>query len=79
MIQHLQTQHGREPGVMERLLQVLYDAGLVDEHGRPIQRQRAEPAGLVVPGAAAEPSKLWTPGGEAASGKKATLWTPGTP
>ncbi|HEV3025295.1 MAG TPA: hypothetical protein VGX76_22645, partial [Pirellulales bacterium] len=79
MIQHLQTQHGREPGVMERLLQVLYDAGLVDEHGRPIQRQRAEPAGLVVPGAAAEPSKLWTPGSEAASGKKATLWTPGTP
>jgi hypothetical protein len=77
MVQHLQSQHGREPGVMERVLQLLYDAGIVDEHGRPIQAKRAEPAGLVVPGAAAEPGKLWTPGGETTSGKKATLWTPG--
>jgi tetratricopeptide (TPR) repeat protein len=77
LINHLQSKHRGEAGVMERLLQILYDAGLVDEHGRPIQRQRAEPAGLVVPGAAAEPGKLWTPDGETGSGKKAALWTPG--
>ncbi|HUY33589.1 MAG TPA: hypothetical protein VMV69_12640 [Pirellulales bacterium] len=77
LFNHIQTQHGREPGVMERLARILYDAGLIDEHGRPIQRQPAEPAGLVVPGGATEPGKLWTPGGETSSGKKAALWTPG--
>ena len=78
LINHLQSQHRREPGVLERLLQILYDAGLVDEHGRPIQpQQRAEPTGLVIPGTAAEPGKLWTPGSETGSGKKAALWTPG--
>jgi hypothetical protein len=77
LINHLQSQHRREPGVMERLLQILYEAGIVDEHGRPIPRQAPEPAGLVVPGAAAEPGKIWTPDSDTPSGKKTALWTPG--
>ena len=34
--------------------------------------------GVVAPGQpAAEPGKLWTPGGQQAAGEKPKLWTPG--
>ncbi|HEV7223823.1 MAG TPA: hypothetical protein VGN42_14040 [Pirellulales bacterium] len=78
LLKHIQTAHGKEPGVMQRLTQLLYQAGVIDERGRPVGPPAEEPAGIVVPGGPAEAAgKLWTPGGEAGEGKKSALWMPG--
>jgi len=78
ILHHIQTAHGREPGVRQRLMQLFYQAGLIDEQGRPVGRPAEEPAGIVVPGGSAEATgKLWTPGGETTEGKKSALWVPG--
>lgn len=78
VLKHVQSAHGNEPGVRQRLLQLLYQAGVIDEQGRPIRRAAEEPAGLVVPGGSTEQAgKLWTPGGETGEGKKSALWVPG--
>jgi hypothetical protein len=81
---HIQTQHLREPGVAQHLMNILYQAGIVDENGRP---RGGRPGGdpFSMPGASAPPAesnKLWTPdspGGAApaASGGKSGLWMPG--
>ena len=77
LLHHIQTAHGNEPGVRQRLVQLLYQAGLIDEQGRAVQPAE-EPAGIVVPGGSTEAAgKLWTPGGETGEGKKSALWTPG--
>jgi len=78
VLQHVQAEHGREPGVSRVLVQILTEAGLIGPDGRPAaSRQQAEAPAIVVPGAAAEPGKIWTPGSEAPQGKKSALWTPG--
>jgi hypothetical protein len=78
LLKHIQTAHGKEPGVMQRLTQLLYQAGIIDERGRPTGAPTEEPAGIVVPGGSAEAAgKLWTPGGESGEGKKSALWMPG--
>jgi len=84
---HIQTQHLREPGVAQHLMNILYQAGIVDANGRPrgpMPGAGAEPSGLVMPGsssAASEGNKLWTPDGgssaPAGSGGKSGLWMPG--
>jgi hypothetical protein len=78
LLDHIQTQHLREPGIAQALMQILYSAGIVDANGRP----RGMPGGpggvsvggVTVPGmsapgmsspAAEEPGKLWTPGSDA--------------
>lgn len=76
LLNHVLKEHGDKPGVQRRIFQLLYEAGMIDERGRPIEQPTPEPA-LVVPGGAAEAGKLWTPDSELAGGKKATLWTPG--
>ena len=45
LLRHIQTAHGKEPGVMQRLTQMLYQAGIIDERGRPVGRPSEEPAG----------------------------------
>lgn len=78
LLRHIQTEHGREPAVMQRLMQVLYQAGVIDEHGRPRGQPSEEPSGLVVPGGSAEAAgKLWTPDAETGAEKKSGLWVPG--
>ncbi len=77
MLKHIQTHHAREPGVAQALLQVLVEAGLVTPDGRPVHQQHEASSPLVVPGAAAEPGKIWTPESEAGPGKKSALWVPG--
>jgi tetratricopeptide (TPR) repeat protein len=83
LIDHIQRQHGREPGVAQALVQLLMQTGLIGPDGRlaiggaaPAAAAAASP--LVVPGAAAEPGKLWTPDGpQAGAGeKKSSLWLP---
>lgn len=87
LMQHINRDHLREPGVAQALYQLLYEAGIVDETGMPVAAPGAPSpaspagAGLVVPGAAATPAagagKIWTPGSEpAAGGKKSAIWTP---
>ena len=80
LLNHIRTEHVREPGVAQALFQILHEAGIIGPDGRPTAAAAAA-AGrtpeLVVPGAAAaEPGKIWTPGGDAPSGKKSALWTP---
>ncbi len=84
LIDHIQRQHSREPGVAQALVQLLMQAGLITPDGRlamggPQPATAAAGAGtpLVVPGAAAEPGKLWTPDSPQGSGeKKSSLWLP---
>jgi tetratricopeptide (TPR) repeat protein len=89
LIDHLQSQHIREPGVGQALMQILYEAGIVGADGRP----RGMPGGggttingvslggePAMPAAAEDAGKLWTPGSEAApapGGGKSGLWVPG--
>lgn len=78
LIQHIQENHIREPGVGQALMQLLYQAGIVDASGRP----RGLPPGASPAAApAADAGKLWTPGSPesaapAAAGKSG-LWVPG--
>ena len=84
LIDHIQRQHAREPGVAQALVQLLMQTGLVGPDGRlamggppaaGASSQAASP--LVVPGAAAEPGKLWTPDAPQSTGeKKSSLWLP---
>jgi tetratricopeptide (TPR) repeat protein len=80
LVQHISAAHRHEPGVNERLFQFLYQAGLIDEQGRPREMLPArQPAELLVPGGAeAAAGKIWTPGSEAGEGKKSSLWVPGS-
>ncbi len=86
LLQHLRTEHIREPGVAQALYQALLDAGAINPDGSPAMGAAAPAAGpgLVMPGAAAtapanQGSKIWTPGSEPAAGgggKKSAIWTP---
>jgi hypothetical protein len=82
LLHHIRNEHIREPGVAQALFQILSQAGIIGPDGRPTAAAAGaagrEGAGIVVPGAAAaEPGKIWTPGGDQPSGgKKSALWTP---
>lgn len=81
LLDHVQSQHIREPGVAQALMQLLYQAGIVDANGRP----RAMPPGMAEGPAVAPASdtgKLWTPGSPetpapAGGATKSGLWVPG--
>ncbi len=81
LLSHIREEHIREPGVAQALFQLLAEAGIIGPDGKPTAAAAAasrEAPGIVVPGAAAaEPGKIWTPGGDQPSGKKSALWTPG--
>jgi hypothetical protein len=75
LIRHIQTQHAREPGVAETLVQLLMEAGLIGPDGRFV----------AAPPAAAEAGKLWTPDSpqspavstaKAGGETKSSLWLP---
>ncbi|HZZ30200.1 MAG TPA: tetratricopeptide repeat protein [Pirellulales bacterium] len=84
LIDHIQRQHAREPGVAQALVQLLMQFGLITPDGRlavgaapPAAAGASAATPLVVPGAAAEPGKLWTPDAPQATGeKKSALWLP---
>jgi hypothetical protein len=79
LLNHVQKEHIREPGVRERLMQTFVAAGVITPDGRMVQRAEPQPASsIVLPSGepAAEPGKIWTPGSEPAAAKSA-LWTPG--
>ena len=81
LVEHIQSQHLREPGVAQALMQILYQAGIIGPDGRP----RGLPPGMGAAAPAAESNKLWTPdAGPAAAAApaaggatKSGLWVPG--
>jgi hypothetical protein len=80
LLNHVQREHIREPGIRERLMQTFVAAGVITPDGRMVQRAEPQPASsIVLPSGepAAEPGKLWTPGSEQAGAAKSALWTPG--
>ncbi len=81
LLQHVQSAHGREPGVMRQLSGLLMQMGILRPDGTiatPMTPE-PEPAGLIVPGGASEAGgKLWTPGGEEPRREKSSLWVPGS-
>jgi hypothetical protein len=84
LIDHIQRHHAREPGVAQALVQLLMQFGLITPDGRlamgaapPAAAAAGASSPLVVPGAAAEPGKLWTPDAQQPTGeKKSSLWLP---
>jgi tetratricopeptide (TPR) repeat protein len=79
LISHIRDKHGREPGVAEALMSIFMRLGMVGPDGRvriPIEDSAAPAPGIVVPGAAAEAGKLWTPDSVAQAAKKSSLWVP---
>jgi hypothetical protein len=80
LLQHVQREHAREPGVSETLFRILYEAGFIDEQGRRIAPPQQQASPILVPGAA-PPGKILVPGGEGAApagqSAKPVIWTPG--
>lgn len=80
LIEHLRTDHLREPGVAEQLYRLLYALGAVPAPGEPMPAGAASPATAAAPPAMAsepEAGKIWTPGDDAAAGSGGQkLWTP---
>jgi len=81
LLRHLNTQHIREPGVAAAIRDWLVQIGAINPDGTPAvpSGRPTQPApGVAAPGQpAAEPGKLWTPGGQQPAGEKPKLWTPG--
>ena len=77
LAEHIHVAHRNEPGIIERLFGMLYEAGLVDERGQPVEVHAPAQGELVVPGGAAAAAKIWTPESESGQGKKSSLWVPG--
>ncbi len=80
LLKHIRTDHLREPGIAQALYSLLAQWGVIRPDGSPATERGGEPAGLVVPGAEAEPAgKIWTPGSDTPTGggKKSAIWTPG--
>jgi hypothetical protein len=79
LLQHIHTEHGREPHVAEALYGIYARLGMIGPDGRvriPAAGQAAQGPAIVVPGVADEPGKLWTPESEAGGAKKSALWVP---
>lgn len=78
VVQHLRSEHLAEPGIPERLYQLLYSLGAVPAPGQQPMAE-APPAEAAISTAANEPasgSKLWTPGADEPSGSGQKIWTP---
>jgi len=83
LLQHIRSEHIREPGVAQMLYQILVESGVIRPDGTPAMGPPGAAGGGMMPGAApaaaSEAGKLWTPDGGApapAGGKKSVIWTP---
>lgn len=80
LVHHLRDQHLNEPGIAERLYQMLQALGAVPAQGAamPAEAMPPEAVGAAAP-ADAGGSKLWTPGGDEPAGGGGggqKIWTP---
>jgi hypothetical protein len=84
LLQHVRSEHIREPGIANLLYQVLVESGVIHPDGTPAvgPAPAAEVPGVsgvgVTAAPVAEAGKIWTPGGDPAPtpGKKSVIWTP---
>jgi len=77
LIRHIESSHINEPNVSLVLTQILVEAGLLRPDGTPAIPTAHPQAEMAAAGApAAEPGKLWTPGGESSGGGSGKLWVP---
>ncbi len=77
LIDHLRSDHLREPGVAQALTELLVQTGLIRPDGSLAEEPPEEEPSLVVPGASgAEPGKLWTPESQKPADEKPAIWTP---
>ncbi|MBN2023853.1 MAG: hypothetical protein JW809_13800 [Pirellulales bacterium] len=78
LVDHLQREHGNEPGVAPALMQFLLSIGAIRPDGTPAAAPPSAEA-AVPPDAPASPG-LWTPDGpapKAPSSSHSKIWTPG--
>jgi hypothetical protein len=82
LIHHIESQHGREPGILNTLRDMLMRFGILGpDGGSPAAGAAAadEEPGLVLPDATgAKPGELWTPDSHKPAGSKSALWVPGS-
>ena len=82
LINHLQSDHFKEPGVPEALTDLLMQTGLIRPDGTPAipaGSATAEQPGIVTPGeATGQSGKLWTPDSQKPADEKPGIWTPGS-
>ena len=83
LVNHIQRDHIREPGIAEALMQFLVEIGAIRPAGTAAVPAgpppgAAEQPGIVVPGApGGEAGKIWTPDSQSGGGAKpGKLWTP---
>jgi len=77
LVDHLQSQHIREPGVAAGLTDLLIQIGAINPDGSPaVAAQEDSPLAVPEP-APAQGGELWTPDSQKPSGEKPTIWTPG--
>jgi len=82
LLEHVRREHGRDQQVIQAFAEVLMEAGvdLSALAGRAAGGGAGPAAGGIPAAAAAEPGKLWTPGGSepaGGGGEKKVIWTPG--
>jgi hypothetical protein len=75
LVEHVQGQHVREPGVAEALTRILVQVGLLHPDGTPAVPHRPPQALHPADELPTEPGKLWTPDSQQPGGK-GKIWVP---
>lgn len=74
----LGSRHINEPGVREQMTSILMAIGAIGPDGQLVSTaQQPAPSATAAEPVAAQPGKIWTPGGDTGSGEKPKIWTPG--
>ncbi|NUQ63700.1 MAG: hypothetical protein HUU20_14580, partial [Pirellulales bacterium] len=81
LLNHIESQHIREPGVRESLIRFLMQVGVIRPDGTRVGRARPDadspPAAVATAEPAEEPGRLWTPESQRPAGEKPKIWMPG--
>ena len=75
LLRKIQRHHMQEPGISERLFQLLMDYGIIGPDGRPVGPRPGAVSPLVEEPATA--TGIWTPEDATTGGEKSKLWVPG--
>ena len=76
LMQHIESTHLKEPGVADRLTQMLVEVGLLNPDGTPAALPGMAQRGPEPP--VEDTGRLWTPDQESSGGGGGKLWTPGS-
>ncbi|MEX0643603.1 MAG: hypothetical protein WD468_12945 [Pirellulales bacterium] len=79
VLERIERNHMDDPQVAQELYRILYESGMIQPEGMPIEALDDEAAAAAVGTAPAAPTgggAIWTPDSERPAGKKSSLWTP---